>query len=89
MRRIQQSKNNFQHPEQEIQFDVHILDAAKSIAGAVSTLVRAASVAERELVAQNRVELEIRSDVIIKVFRTFSLEISINGAKAWSLQQEP
>jgi talin len=32
------------------------LDAAKSIAGAVSTLVRAASGAQRELIAQGRVD---------------------------------
>lgn len=36
---------------------MHILDAAKSIAGAVSTLVRAASGAQRELIAQGRIDI--------------------------------
>lgn len=45
----------FQQADENINFDGHILEAAKSIANAVSALVKAATAAQRELVAQGRV----------------------------------
>ncbi|KAI6179916.1 BMA-TLN-1, isoform b [Aphelenchoides besseyi] len=44
------------HPEQEVEFDVRILEDAKSLVGAVSTLVQAATSSQRELVALGRVD---------------------------------
>src|SRR2546421_10540460 len=43
-----------QVPDEDINFDEMILEAAKSIAAATAALVRAASAAQRELVATGR-----------------------------------
>lgn len=45
----------FQPADENLNFDQQILEAAKSIAAAVQALVKAASQAQRELVAQGRV----------------------------------
>ncbi|CAI5437479.1 unnamed protein product [Caenorhabditis angaria] len=48
--------HNEQEQPEEIEFDGQILTAAKSITSAVQTLVRAASNAQRELIAQGRLD---------------------------------
>lgn len=44
-----------QQADESLHFDEQILEAAKSIAGATAALVKAASLAQRELVAQGKV----------------------------------
>ena len=44
-----------QEANQDLNFDEQILEAAKSIAAATAALVKAASAAQRELVAQGKV----------------------------------
>ncbi|OUC41711.1 hypothetical protein D917_10739, partial [Trichinella nativa] len=57
-RRLAQLKPRPQAREanESLNFDEQILEAAKSIATAVTALVKAASAAQRELVAQGRVD---------------------------------
>lgn len=45
-----------QEADESLNFEEQILEAAKSIAAATSALVKAASAAQRELVAQGKVE---------------------------------
>jgi talin len=45
-----------QAADETLNFDEQILEAAKSIAGAVQALVKAASSAQRELVSQGRLD---------------------------------
>jgi pseudouridine-5'-phosphate glycosidase len=45
----------FQQADETLDFEEQILEAAKSIAAATSALVKSASVAQRELVAQGKV----------------------------------
>lgn len=47
-----------QQADESLNFEEQILEAAKSIAAATSALVKAASAAQRELVAQGKVRLE-------------------------------
>lgn len=52
-----------QEADESLNFEEQILEAAKSIAAATSALVKAASAAQRELVAQGKVsapELSVR-----------------------------
>uniref|UniRef100_A0A914UKX2 Talin 1 n=1 Tax=Plectus sambesii TaxID=2011161 RepID=A0A914UKX2_9BILA len=49
-------RRDVQAVDQNLPFDEQILEAAKSIASAVQALVKAASAAQRELVAQGRVD---------------------------------
>ena len=44
-------------PDESLNFDEQILEAARSIAAATAALVKAASAAQRELVAQGRVRM--------------------------------
>ena len=46
-----------QEADESLNFEEQILEAAKSIAAATSALVKAASAAQRELVAQGKVRL--------------------------------
>ena len=46
---------SFQEADESLNFEEQILEAAKSIAAATSALVKAASAAQRELVAQGKV----------------------------------
>lgn len=46
---------NFQQADETLDFEEQILEAAKSIAAATSALVKSASAAQRELVAQGKV----------------------------------
>ena len=45
----------FQQADETLDFEEQILEAAKSIAAATSALVKSASAAQRELVAQGKV----------------------------------
>lgn len=45
-----------QEADESLNFEEQILEAAKSIAAATSALVKAASAAQRELVAQGKVK---------------------------------
>jgi len=47
-----------QEADESLNFEEQILEAAKSIAAATSALVKAASAAQRELVAQGKVRLK-------------------------------
>jgi hypothetical protein len=47
--------SSFQEADESLNFEEQILEAAKSIAAATSALVKAASAAQRELVAQGKV----------------------------------
>lgn len=47
----------FQQADETLDFEEQILEAAKSIAAATSALVKSASAAQRELVAQGKVSL--------------------------------
>jgi len=49
---------NFQQADETLNFEEQILEAAKSIAAATSALVKSASAAQRELVAQGKVSLQ-------------------------------
>lgn len=46
-----------QHANEDLKFEEQILEAAKSIASATSSLVKSASAAQRELVAQGKLSL--------------------------------
>lgn len=46
---------NLQQADETLDFEEQILEAAKSIAAATSALVKSASAAQRELVAQGKV----------------------------------
>lgn len=46
---------DFQQADETLDFEEQILEAAKSIAAATSALVKSASAAQRELVAQGKV----------------------------------
>lgn len=48
---------SFQQADETLDFEEQILEAAKSIAAATSALVKSASAAQRELVAQGKVSL--------------------------------
>lgn len=48
-----------QEADESLNFEEQILEAAKSIAAATSALVKAASAAQRELVAQGKVYLNL------------------------------
>lgn len=48
-----------QEADESLNFEEQILEAAKSIAAATSALVKAASAAQRELVAQGKVRLNL------------------------------
>lgn len=52
----------FQQADETLDFEEQILEAAKSIAAATSALVKSASAAQRELVAQGKVSQHISSD---------------------------
>jgi len=52
----------FQHADEDLNFEEQILEAAKSIAAATSSLVKSASVAQRELVAQGKLSSNPRSE---------------------------
>lgn len=54
-----------QEADESLNFEEQILEAAKSIAAATSALVKAASAAQRELVAQGKVRLQTREGQII------------------------
>jgi len=47
----------FQQADESLNFEEQILEAAKSIATATAALVKAASVAQRELVEQGKVSI--------------------------------
>lgn len=47
----------FQQADESLDFEEQILEAAKSIAAATSALVKSASAAQRELVAQGKVSV--------------------------------
>ena len=51
-----------QHADESLNFEEQILKAAKNIAKATSSLVRNASAAQRELVAQGRLSCEPKSE---------------------------
>ncbi len=51
-----------QHADESLNFEEQILEAAKSIASATSALVRNASAAQRELVAQGRLSCVPKSE---------------------------
>lgn len=51
----------FQQADETLDFEEQILEAAKSIAAATSALVKSASAAQRELVAQGKVSLSTQS----------------------------
>lgn len=53
---------SFQQADETLDFEEQILEAAKSIAAATSALVKSASAAQRELVAQGKVSLLTFSD---------------------------
>lgn len=55
---------SFQQADETLDFEEQILEAAKSIAAATSALVKSASAAQRELVAQGKVSLHTRSDTL-------------------------
>lgn len=48
-----------QEADESLNFEEQILEAAKSIAAATSALVKAASAAQRELVAQGKVRVPL------------------------------
>lgn len=48
-----------QEADESLNFEEQILEAAKSIAAATSALVKAASAAQRELVAQGKVSMSL------------------------------
>lgn len=50
-----QPLSSLQEADESLNFEEQILEAAKSIAAATSALVKAASAAQRELVAQGKV----------------------------------
>lgn len=52
----------FQQADETLDFEEQILEAAKSIAAATSALVKSASAAQRELVAQGKVSQHTYSD---------------------------
>ena len=52
---------SLQEADESLNFEEQILEAAKSIAAATSALVKAASAAQRELVAQGKVRTRIAS----------------------------
>ena len=52
----------FQQADETLDFEEQILEAAKSIAAATSALVKSASAAQRELVAQGKVSQYSYSD---------------------------
>lgn len=52
----------FQQADETLDFEEQILEAAKSIAAATSALVKSASAAQRELVAQGKVSQHTHSD---------------------------
>ena len=49
-----------QKADESLNFDEQILEAAKSIAAATAALVKSASAAQRELVAQGKVSCSLR-----------------------------
>ncbi|CAD5207938.1 unnamed protein product [Bursaphelenchus xylophilus] len=49
-------RHQVQNPDQELEFDVHIISYAKQITNAVSALVKAARSTQRELVQQGRID---------------------------------
>ena len=51
-----------QHADESLNFEEQILEAAKNIASATSALVRSATAAQRELVAQGRLSSEPKSE---------------------------
>lgn len=51
-----------QQADETLDFEEQILEAAKSIAAATSALVKSASAAQRELVAQGKVSQQACSD---------------------------
>ena len=55
---------SFQQADETLDFEEQILEAAKSIAAATSALVKSASAAQRELVAQGKVSLHTHSDTL-------------------------
>lgn len=55
----------FQQADETLNFEEQILEAAKSIAAATSALVKSASAAQRELVAQGKVSRHIHSNTKI------------------------
>ena len=52
----------FQQADETLDFEEQILEAAKSIAAATSALVKSASAAQRELVAQGKVSHHSHTD---------------------------
>jgi len=48
-----------QQADESLNFDEQILEAAKSIAAATAALVKAASAAQRELIAQGKVSVQL------------------------------
>ena len=51
-----------QHAKEDLNFEEQILEAAKNIAGATSALVRSATAAQRELVAQGKLSTNPKSE---------------------------
>ena len=56
----------FQQADETLDFEEQILEAAKSIAAATSALVKSASAAQRELVAQGKVSQHTYSDTQLR-----------------------
>lgn len=56
-----------------LNFEEQILDAAKSIAAATAALVKSASAAQRELVAQGRVSEELPPSIGPSLIGTFEV----------------
>lgn len=51
-----------QHADENLNFEEQILEAAKNIASATSTLVKSATAAQRELVAEGKLSSNPRSE---------------------------